>query len=101
YGYQFWRTTHGAYRGDGAYGQFMLILPEHNAVVAATGGSQDLQAVLNLFWEHLLPAFHDTPLPPDEAAQAQLRERLAGLTLLPAGGAPTSPTAERVSGKTY
>ena len=22
YGYQFWRCRHGAYRGDGAYGQF-------------------------------------------------------------------------------
>ena len=28
YGYQFWRCRHGAYRGDGAFGQFCLVMPE-------------------------------------------------------------------------
>jgi len=55
YGYQFWRCRHGAYRGDGAFGQFCVVLPEHDAVVAVTSGTKDLQAVLNLVWEHLLP----------------------------------------------
>src|SRR5438067_4478295 len=33
YGYQFWRCRHGAYRGDGAFGQFCIVLPEQDAVV--------------------------------------------------------------------
>jgi CubicO group peptidase (beta-lactamase class C family) len=55
YGFQFWHSRHG-YRGDGAYGQFMLILPEADAVVAMTAQSPDMQAVLDAAWTHLLPA---------------------------------------------
>ncbi|MET8148837.1 serine hydrolase domain-containing protein [Actinoplanes sp. NPDC049668] len=55
YGFQFWRSRHG-YRGDGAYGQFMLVLPEADAVVAITSQSPDLQGLLDRVWTHLLPA---------------------------------------------
>jgi len=55
YGFQFWRSRHG-YRGDGAYGQLMLILPEVDAVVAITSQSPDMQGLLNAVWTHLLPA---------------------------------------------
>ncbi|GAA3957921.1 serine hydrolase domain-containing protein [Actinoplanes auranticolor] len=55
YGFQFWRSRHG-YRGDGAYGQFMLILPEADAVVAITSQSEDMQGLLDAVWTHLLPA---------------------------------------------
>jgi hypothetical protein len=55
YGFQFWRSQHG-YRGDGAYGQFMLILPEADAVVAITSQSPDMQGLLDALWTHQLPA---------------------------------------------
>ena len=35
YGFQFWMSRHG-YRGDGAFGQFCVILPEQDAVVVTT-----------------------------------------------------------------
>ena len=60
YGYQFWRCRHGAYRGDGAFGQYCIVLPEQDAVIAITSGVKDMQAVLNLVWDKLLPA-HDRP----------------------------------------
>jgi CubicO group peptidase (beta-lactamase class C family) len=56
YGYQFWMSRHG-YRGDGAYGQLCLVLPEHDAVVAVTACTSTMEAVLEAAWEHLLPAF--------------------------------------------
>src|SRR5579883_1127539 len=56
YGYQFWRCRHGAYRGDGAFGQYCVVMPEQDAVVAITSGVRDMQAVLNLVWDKLLPA---------------------------------------------
>ena len=56
YGYQFWRSRHGLYRGDGAFGQFCIVMPEQDAVVAITSGGRDMQAVMNLVWEKLLPA---------------------------------------------
>ncbi|WP_209331084.1 ChbG/HpnK family deacetylase [Lunatimonas salinarum] len=57
YGYQLWRSRHNSYRADGANGQFVLILPEKNAVIVTTAHIQNMQAELNLIWEHLLPAF--------------------------------------------
>ena len=56
YGYQFWRCRHGFYRGDGAFGQFCIVMPEQDAVVAITSGTRNLQGVLNLVWDKLLPA---------------------------------------------
>ena len=57
YGFQFWRCRHGAYRGDGAFGQYCVVFPEQDAVLAITSGVQNMQEVLNQAWEHLLPAF--------------------------------------------
>jgi CubicO group peptidase (beta-lactamase class C family) len=90
YGYQFWMSRHG-YRGDGAYGQFCLVLPEHDAVIATTAATERMQDFLNLVWEHLLPAFGPEPLPGRQDADASLRERLDRLTLPPAPGASAPP----------
>jgi CubicO group peptidase (beta-lactamase class C family) len=57
YCYQMWRSRHNSYRADGAYGQYILILPEQNAVIVTTAQVNDMQAELNLIWEYLLPAF--------------------------------------------
>jgi CubicO group peptidase (beta-lactamase class C family) len=73
YGYQFWRCRHGAYRGDGAFGQFCVVMPEFDAVLAMTADTKDMQGQLNLVWEHLRPAFQDGPLPADDTALAKLR----------------------------
>lgn len=55
YGFQFWRSRHG-YRGDGACGQYMVVLPEADAVVAMTAQSPAMHDMLGALWEHLLPA---------------------------------------------
>ncbi|MDT9699090.1 serine hydrolase domain-containing protein [Streptomyces sp. P17] len=83
YGLQFWMSRHG-YRGDGAYGQFCLVLPEHDAVIATTAATVEMQRMLELVWTHLLPAFGPAPLPGAEGADTALAERLAGLALAPA-----------------
>ncbi len=57
YGYQLWRSRHNSYRADGRNGQFILVLPEKNAVIVTTANIPNMQAELNLIWEHLLPAF--------------------------------------------
>ncbi|WP_282702371.1 serine hydrolase domain-containing protein [Streptomyces sp. CC219B] len=90
YGLQFWMSRHG-YRGDGAYGQFCLVLPEQDAVIATTAATVEMQKVLDLVWEHLLPAFRPGPLSGAEQADAALAERLAGLALPPAAGKPAPP----------
>jgi len=77
YGFQFWMARHG-FRGDGAYGQFCVVLPEQDVVLAITGQSLDMQAVLDAAWQHLLPA---VDRPSDAAADTALEARLASLGL--------------------
>jgi len=101
YGYQFWRCRHGVYRGDGAFGQFCVVMPQQDAVVAITSGTSDLQGVLNLVWEHLLPGMKAAPLPAAAPLQDRLAKKLASLSLVPPTGKPSSPTARRVSGRVY
>ena len=103
YGYQFWMSRHG-YRGDGAFGQFCVILPEQDAVIVTTAYTLDMQAVLDAMWAHLLPGL-GTVSRGAGAAHDQLSSRLARLELpacaLPTysgptySGAPAPPTGAR------
>jgi CubicO group peptidase (beta-lactamase class C family) len=91
YGFQFWMSRYG-YRGDGAFGQFCVVLPEQDAVVATTGGTEAMQAVLEHVWAHLLPGFATRR--PGDGAQQDLAKRLAGLKLPPCAVQPTPPRWE-------
>jgi len=93
YGYQFWRCRHGAYRGDGAFGQYCVVLPDQDAVIAITSGLGNMQAVLDLVWDKLLPAFKPSPLPADAAACDKLRQSLKGLTIRTQEGAASPAKA--------
>jgi CubicO group peptidase (beta-lactamase class C family) len=104
YGYQFWRCRHDAYRGDGAYGQYCLVLPAQDAVLAITSCVADMQTVLNVVWQHLLPALGAERLPENPAAaeaQARLADKLSGLSLTPPQGQALTPAGAAVSGKTF
>ena len=103
YGYQFWRCRHGAYRGDGVFGQYCIVMPEQDAVLAMTGGIDvfDMQQPLDLVWEILLPAMQPDLLPDDNTAQNALSKKLSSLTMIPAQGAAASPLATQISGRTY
>ena len=101
YGFQFWRCRHDAYRGDGAFGQLCVVLPEQEAVVAITAGTSDLGGILNLIWDHLLPAMGSGALLEDPAAGERLYARLAGLSMPAPEGKAASAMAATVSGATY
>jgi CubicO group peptidase (beta-lactamase class C family) len=97
YGYQFWRGRHGSYRGDGAFGQYCVVVPDLDLVVVTTSAWPDMHVELGLVWEHLLPGIGTGPLPADPAASAALGERLAGLALpVPVGAAAGARLAGRV-----
>jgi hypothetical protein len=101
YGYQFWRCRHNAYRGDGAFGQYCIVVPELDAVVAITSGVRNMQAVMDLVWDKLLPAMKPKPLPENPSARHKLEAKLSGLSVHLPAGQLTSPTAAGVSGKWY
>lgn len=84
YGFSFWQSRHGV-RGDGAFGQFAVVLPEQDAAVAITAETERMQEVLDLLWTHVLPALgREGSREADEA----LSRRLAGLAA-PALGSAT------------
>ncbi|GHO64781.1 hypothetical protein KSC_036730 [Ktedonobacter sp. SOSP1-52] len=101
YGYQFWRCRHDGYRGDGAFGQYCIVMPEQDAVLAIIGGVRNMQAVLDKVWEHLLPAMQPEALPADPQAYGGLYDKLAVLSLPLPKGQPSSPKAEQWWGQTY
>lgn len=103
YGYHFWLSRHGAYRADGVFGQYCIIMPQQAAVLAITGGMDvfDMQQPLDLFWELLLPAMGAEPLAEDAVSHHRLTEKLSTLTLLPVQGQPDSPISSPLSGRTY
>jgi CubicO group peptidase (beta-lactamase class C family) len=90
YGFQFWMSRHG-YRGDGAYGQLCVVVPEAGLVVAMTSETEPMQRVLDALWRHVLPAID---APADPADDAVLAARLSRLSIEPlsAGSAPETST---------
>lgn len=89
YGFQFWMGQHG-FRGDGAFGQYCVVVPEHELVVAMTSETPDMQRVLDALWSNVLPALD---APGDAAADAALAARLRALAVPPVEGRAGPPTS--------
>ena len=50
------RCPDNAYRADGARGQYIIIVPDSDAVIAVTANSANLQAEQDLIYKYLFPA---------------------------------------------
>ncbi|MDR0430106.1 MAG: beta-lactamase family protein [Tannerellaceae bacterium] len=81
YAYQIWRCTHNAYRADGANGQFIIVMPDQDAVIAITARVSDTQKVLSLIWEHIFPSFMDKPLKENKESNDMLVSKLSSLQI--------------------
>lgn len=62
YGYQLWLSREG-YRLDGAFGQYALVLPEHELVIAIQSAQEGNQRTLDFVFEELIPALPAAPVP--------------------------------------
>jgi CubicO group peptidase (beta-lactamase class C family) len=82
YGYQVWLSREG-FRLDGAYGQYALVLPDTETVIAITSAQAvTSQPVLDLVWQHLVPHLrHDARPHLGEAGDPRRAARLAALAL--------------------
>ncbi len=83
YGFQFWRCTHNAFRGDGAGGQVCVVIPDKDAVIAITADTGNFQGEMNAIWDKLLPGFGAAALPEDAAGQEKLKQAIARLEAHP------------------
>jgi CubicO group peptidase (beta-lactamase class C family) len=78
YGLLLWRCQHG-YRGDGAFGQYMIVLPEQDMVIAFLSATDPMQSVLDHIWEVVLPSLR-SPRASGAGDEALVR-RLENLSL--------------------
>ena len=81
-----------AHGGDGAFGQYCIVLPEQDAVIAITSGVMDMQKVMNLIWDKLLPALKAAALDVDDESRTKLEGKLKGLLLTPQAGTAIAAT---------
>jgi hypothetical protein len=77
------------------------VMPQYDAVVAITSGSRNMQSVMNLVWDRIVPALKSEALPADQAGATRLRERLAHLQLKRVAGAVNSELAKTIFGKRF
>jgi len=101
YGFQFWLNPPGGFRADGAFGQYSMILPALDAVVAITSESISTKDTMQIVWDVLLPEMKDAPLPKNKADHDQLQQELKSLKYDPPKITATSPIASKFSGKEF
>ena len=101
YCYQMWRCRNNGFRADGANGQFIIVLPDKDAVIAITAEAPDMQGEINLIWKHLLPAFEDKKLPSNPKLMASLKEKASSLYLPILSRNVHSAMESNISGKNY
>ena len=110
YGFQIWMCRpKGVYRADGAMGQFTIVFPDRDMLLAitenasgSTGGAMP-QKALDTIWQWLdsLPAADVQTLPEDPAASAHLARRMQMLALSAPRRSPESAMQPQIDGCTY
>ena len=101
YGYQMWQCEYpGAWRADGALGQYILIVPDKDMVVVITectlinGVNQR-----RLVWNRLLPAVADEALPRADKGYRRLQRKQAGYALPVPQGKARAAASNRLDGR--
>lgn len=105
YGYQMWMCKYpGAYRADGAGGQFAVVVPDLDMIISITesaAGAKGAQQTLDCIWTELLPYVTQDALPENSGQAARLQRKMRSLAIAAPRYAPYSPAAAQVSGRVY
>ena len=99
YGFQFWRSRFNTYRGDGAMGQFCLVIPEHNTIVAITSGTDNMGGIMQIVWDELLPKMNSSEMIFNPEGIEILRKKSASLELKPIDGKMSKALAKKFFNK--
>ncbi|MCI5699914.1 MAG: beta-lactamase family protein [Lachnospiraceae bacterium] len=100
YGFLFWHCRpEGVYRGDGIFGQMCIVMPKQDMTVAIAAGHAEPSEILEIVWEHLLPAIDDTEV--SEADSILLKETLQTLSIPVVSGTKSHPLQQIWSGRSY
>jgi CubicO group peptidase (beta-lactamase class C family) len=101
YGFQWWLGPGGSYNADGLFGQYAVVFPEHNAVLALNSALPP-KAGFNagILYKHFPAAFGDT-VSPQAKDFAALKKRTSTLRLDPPIRPSTSPIIANISGQRF
>lgn len=103
YGFQIWMCKpRGAYRADGAMGQFSIVLPEQEMIISITEtapGAHWAQSTLDITWDFAAKVTAREALPENAAAEAALKAKLRRLNIGNPPCQPFSPVVEKISGR--
>lgn len=103
YGFQIWMCKpKGVYRADGAMGQFTIVSPEQDMLIAINEtalGAHWAQSTLDITWEFLKQVQDETLC--EEGEAACLSDRLRRLNLPNPVVRPQSPLAARMNGRVF
>jgi CubicO group peptidase (beta-lactamase class C family) len=97
YGYQIWDfAANGAYQFNGVFGQYVIVLPARDMVVAITSGSQNLfldqsSDIVEKYFGDDAPDFSDRPLPNNTKSLRALSSTLGHLNAI----GETAPKAQK------
>lgn len=99
YGYQWWLGPQGLFMADGLFGQYAMVFPEHNAVLAFNSANPSGSGLLKtVMYKHFPAMFQKTASGSDAP---RLQRRMRQLQLMPAPRKTDSPVAKQVSGRRF
>ncbi|MCC6289259.1 MAG: serine hydrolase [Chitinophagaceae bacterium] len=96
YCYQFWRCRNNAFRADGAFGQYIIVMPDQDAVIAITSETANMQSIMDMVWEYLLPGMSAT-----ERSNTDISKKLAALSIAAPSVSANPSIAAKISGKIF
>lgn len=105
YGYQIWMCRpKGVYRADGAMGQFTIVVPDKDMIIAITenaSGAHWAQKTLDVMWE-FLERIEKHPAKEENTEKSEcLKNRMGRLALPNPKCAPYSPIAANIEGRQW
>jgi CubicO group peptidase (beta-lactamase class C family) len=103
YCYQMWRGRNNTVRLDGMAGQFVILIPDKDAIVVLTANARNTQEEMNLVHNYLIPAIKSVKaIPADEASYAELQKKEAALSIKQDDSkVTTSDLPGKISGKEF
>mgnify|MGYP002509820625 CR=1 FL=1 len=107
YGYQIWMCRpKGVYRADGAMGQFTIVVPDMDMIIAITenaAGAHWAQSTLDTMWEFIdrIKAHAGQDFEEDGQAAERLAMRMRRLALPSPVYAPYSPVIPQIKGRVW
>jgi hypothetical protein len=105
YGYQIWMCKpKDVYRADGAMGQFTIVVPNKDMIIAITenaSGSHWAQTTLDAMWEFMEELPDADSLPEKETISEKLARRMNTLSLPAPRFSPFSEYRTKINGAVY